>query len=69
MAGFAGFKPANLDLGFGAEEGVFKVDAQVEAQVVATLLPRGALLTASPAHIEHLSEQIAEDVADIHVKP
>jgi NAD/NADP transhydrogenase alpha subunit len=56
--------PAQFDLGLGAEDGVLKLDGQIKAQVVAALLACSALRTS--AHIEHFTEQIAEDVADVH---
>src|SRR6185437_4873473 len=59
----AGFKPANFDLGLGAEDSVFEVDGQVEAKVISPLLARGAL--GSAAHVEHFAEEIAENVTKI----
>ena len=67
MAGGARLEAANLDLGLCAEDRVFEIDGQVEAQIVAALLPRLALLPA--AHVEHLAEQVAEDVAKVHGCP
>ena len=40
-----------------------KLDREIEAQIVAATLPRTSLLRS--AHVEHLAEQVAEDVAQV----
>ena len=64
LARTADFEPADLYFSFGAEEGVLKVDRQIETQIVAAMLPRRPLSAA--AHRKHLAEQVAEDVANVH---
>jgi hypothetical protein len=54
MAGRATFPAPDLYLGFGAKYRVFKLDCQVEPQVVASVRPRSAALP--PARREHLAE-------------
>ncbi len=63
MTGRARLEAPNLDLRFLAEDRIFKFDGQIEAQIFAAPLPGLPLLAA--AHVEHLAEQIAEDVAQV----
>ena len=63
MTGVATFEAANLDLGLGSKNCVFKLDREIVAQIVAANLPRTSLL--SSTHVEHLAEQVAEDVAQV----
>ena len=58
-----GFHAPDGDFRFFAEDGFFKLDGEVEADVAALLHARCA--AAAAAHVEHLAEEIAEDVADI----
>src|SRR5208282_2023180 len=58
---------ADLHLSLGAKNRGFKVDGQVEAQIVAALLAPGPRSPArSAAHRKHFAKQIAKDIAKIH---
>jgi hypothetical protein len=59
----AGLGAADGDLALYAEDGLFKARAHVVLQVAAALLAGGAAVAA--AHVEHLAEEIAEDVAEV----
>jgi len=63
VTGDAGFKTANLDFSLCSEKSSLEVYGQIEAQIVAALLPRAALLAS--AGVEHFAKQIAEDIANI----
>ena len=54
--------PADADLLLHAEDRLFKLQRQVVAQVAPALHPRSP---PRAAHVEHLAEQIAEDVAQV----
>ena len=58
----AHFRAADLDLPLLAEHRLFELQLHVVLQVAATLRARRAALS---AHVEHLAEQVAEDVAQI----
>jgi hypothetical protein len=58
----AGLHPLDGDLPFLTEDSFLELERHVEAKVAATLNPGGLALA---AHVEHLAEEIAEDVADI----
>ena len=56
------FHAANFNFALLAEDGFFKREGQLILQIATALGTRGAT---AAAHVEHLSEQIAEDVAQV----
>src|SRR5579872_4062857 len=60
----ATLETTNLDLSLLAEDCIFKLDRQIEPQIFSAPLTALSLLAA--AHVEHLAEQVAEDVAQVH---
>ncbi len=63
LAGLALGQGGNLDLGVGAEHGLFEIDLQFIAQIGAAKHLRAAALTAGENIAEHLAEDIAERLA------
>src|ERR1035437_5121581 len=64
IANAAGLEAANLHFGLRPEHGGIELNRQVETQIVSALLARAAL--GGAAHVKHLAEQVAEDVADVY---
>ena len=66
LAAAAFFQARNLDVDGQAAHGVFEIDLQVVANIVAALRARAALL-GSPAAAEHVaeSEHVAQDVGQV----
>ena len=59
----AGFGAADFDFSFDAEDRLFELELHIELQVSTSLLTRGAAV--APSHIEHLAEEVAEDVVEV----
>ena len=60
----AELRPAELDFYLLAENRLFELELQIVANVAATL---PAAVATSPSHVEHLAEEVAEDIAHIGV--
>src|SRR6185437_5807493 len=63
LAGLVLGQGGNLDLGVGAEHGLFEIDLEFIAQIGAAKHLRAAALTAGENIAEHLAEDIAERLA------
>src|SRR6266568_5437159 len=63
MAVAASLEATNRHLGLLAENRFLKLESQIEAQIFSGARARGT--TATAAHVEHLSKEVAEDIADV----
>src|SRR5882757_10089706 len=63
LAGLALGQGGNLDLGVGAEYGLFEIELQLVAQIGAAKYLRPAALPARENVAEHLAENVAESLA------
>src|SRR5208283_1384401 len=66
----ARLQPPDLDLLLHPEGRLFELQRHVVAQIAPALCPRGPpSAAAAAAHVEHLPEQVAEDVSQVALEP